>query len=137
MCPQVHIPIDRTSKEPKGVAYVTFTSSAFALSAYESLDKKPFQGRLLHILGAVDRRGSAQAESAEVKKTVKGDKDTKRKAGAGKEFNWSMLYMNVSWSFIWPSNRGLLITMRPERRCGIVGGRSNGDIQVRHFEPRV
>ena len=29
------------------------------------------------------------------KKTVKGEKGAKRKAGAGKEFNWGMLYMNV------------------------------------------
>ncbi|KAF9780902.1 hypothetical protein BJ322DRAFT_288288 [Thelephora terrestris] len=29
-----------------------------------------------------------------MKKTVKGDKDAKRKAGARKEFNWGMLYMN-------------------------------------------
>ena len=78
------------------MAYVSFASSASALSAYESLDKTPFQGRLLHILGAVDRKGSTRVEDAEVGKTVKGEKDAKRKAGAGKEFNWGMLYMNVS-----------------------------------------
>ncbi|KAF9647916.1 hypothetical protein BDM02DRAFT_3097287 [Thelephora ganbajun] len=90
---QVHIPIDRTTKEPKGVAYVAFASSSSALSAYESLDKKSFQGRLLHILGAVDRKGSIYVEDGEAK-TIKGEKDAKRKAGAGKEFNWGMLYMN-------------------------------------------
>ena len=94
---QVHIPIDRSTKEPKGVAYVTFASAASGLSAYRSLDKKSFQGRLLHILGAVDRKGSTRVEEGEgKKKTVKGEKDVKRKAGAGKEFNWGMLYMNVS-----------------------------------------
>ena len=92
----MHIPIDKVSKEPKGVAYVAFASSASALSAFESLDKKSFQGRLLHILGAVDRKGSAKAEDVEVKKTVKGEKDAKMKVGAVKEFNWGMLYMNVS-----------------------------------------
>ena len=60
------------------------------------MDKKPFQGRLLHILGAVNRKGDTQTEAAEVKKTVKGERDAKRKTGAGKEFNWGMLYMNVS-----------------------------------------
>ena len=94
----MHIPIDRTTKEPKGVAYVTFASAPSALSAYNSLDKKSFQGRLLHILGAVDRKGSTQVEDGEgKKKTVKGEKDARRKAGAVKEFNWGMLYMNVSW----------------------------------------
>lgn len=91
------MPIDRTTREPKGVAYVAFSSTSSALSAYESLDKKSFQGRLLHILGAVDRKGGTRAEDGEGKKsTVKGEKDAKRKTGAGKEFNWGMLYMNVS-----------------------------------------
>lgn len=90
------MPIDRTTKEPKGVAYIAFASSSSALSAYESLDKKSFQGRLLHILGAVDQKGTIRVEDGEAKKTVKGEKDVKRKAGAGKEFNWGMLYMNVS-----------------------------------------
>ena len=93
----MHIPIDRTTKEPKGVAYVTFASASSALSAYKSLDKKSFQGRLLHILGAVDRKGSTHVEDGEGKnKTVKGEKDARRKSGAAKEFNWGMLYMNVS-----------------------------------------
>lgn len=78
------------------MAYITFASSESALAAYESLDKKSFQGRLLHILGAVDRKGSTRVEDVEAKKTVKGEKDGKRKANAGKEFNWGMLYMNVS-----------------------------------------
>jgi multiple RNA-binding domain-containing protein 1 len=76
------------------MAYITFASPASALSAYESLDRRFFQGRLLHILGAVDWKGGTKAEDVELKKT---DKDAKRKAGAGKEFNWGMLYMNVSW----------------------------------------
>ncbi|KAJ2926469.1 hypothetical protein H1R20_g10621, partial [Candolleomyces eurysporus] len=70
-----------------------------AVAAYDALDKSSLQGRLLHILGAVDRRGgpNADVEGAEGKAkrvTVKGEKEAKRKAVAGKEFNWSMLYMN-------------------------------------------
>jgi len=95
----VHIPIDRTTKEPKGVAYVTFASASATLSAYKSLDKKSFQGWLIHILGAVDRKGGTHVEDGEGKKnTVKGEKDARRKAGAVREFNWGMLYMNVSWN---------------------------------------
>ncbi|KAF8055239.1 hypothetical protein FPV67DRAFT_1612778 [Lyophyllum atratum] len=92
---QVHIPIDLTTKQPKGVAYVTFAQASQALAAYEALDRKSFQGRLIHILAAVDRKGKAQIEEAEGrKKSVKEDKHAKRKATAGQEFNWSMLYMN-------------------------------------------
>ncbi|GLB44335.1 putative RNA recognition motif containing protein [Lyophyllum shimeji] len=91
---QVHIPVDLNTKHPKGVAYVTFARASDAVAAYAALDKKSFQGRLLHILGAVDRR--SKVEDGEGKKrTVKEDKMAKRKAGAAKEFNWSMLYMNA------------------------------------------
>jgi multiple RNA-binding domain-containing protein 1 len=55
---------------------------------------------LLHILAAVDRKGNFQVEEGEGrKKTVKDEKQAKRKAMAGKEFNWSMLYMNVRRPF--------------------------------------
>ncbi|KAJ7065748.1 hypothetical protein C8F01DRAFT_1351795, partial [Mycena amicta] len=92
---QVHIPLDPTSKQLKGVAYVTFRQAADALSAYEALDRKSFQGRLIHILAAVDRKPRFEVVEADgSKKTVKGDRAAKRKATAGKEFNWSMLYMN-------------------------------------------
>lgn len=77
------------------MAYVTFAKPEDALSAYEALDKKSFQGRLLHILPAVNRKGKVEVEDVGKKKTVKGDRDAQRKATAGKEFNWSMLYMNV------------------------------------------
>ncbi|KAG5340712.1 hypothetical protein C0989_000592 [Termitomyces sp. Mn162] len=93
---QVHIPIDINTKQPKGVAYVTFKSPSCAVAAYEALDRKSFQGRLIHILAAVDRKGKFQVEEGEGRKrTVKGEKQAKRKAMAGKEFNWSMLYMNA------------------------------------------
>lgn len=121
------MPIDRSTKEPKGIAYITFASASSALSAYKSLDKKSFQGRLLHILGAVDRKDSTRVAGEEGrKKTIKGDKDAKRKAGAGKEFNWGMLYMNVSWgSFtslitLGATKYGLLIAVHPERRRSLV-----------------
>ncbi len=94
---QVHIPVDSLTKQPKGLAYVTFKAAADAVSAYEALDKKSFQGRLLHILAAVDRKPKFTVEDGEgKKKTVKDEINAKRKAAAGKEFNWSMLYMNVS-----------------------------------------
>ncbi|KAJ7590213.1 RNA-binding domain-containing protein [Mycena floridula] len=92
---QVHIPLDKNTKESKGVAYVTFAQASDALSAYESLDRKSFQGRLLHILAAVDRKEQYPVEESEGRRrTVKDEKMAKRKSAASKEFNWSMLYMN-------------------------------------------
>jgi multiple RNA-binding domain-containing protein 1 len=78
------------------MAYVTFSNPLDAVEAYKNLDKKSFQGRLLHILPAVDRRGKPDGQAVSGKpKTVKEEKDAKRKATAGKDFNWGMLYMNV------------------------------------------
>ena len=99
----MHIPLDPLSKCSKGLAYVTYIAGSDAYSAYEALDKKSFQGRLLHILPAQDRHNPhhTQEEDGGRKKTVKGEKEAKRKGIAGKEFNWSMLYMNVSPDLIY------------------------------------
>ncbi|CAL1696264.1 unnamed protein product [Somion occarium] len=91
---QVHIPLDSSTKSSKGMAYVTFAKPEDALSAYEALDKKSFQGRLLHILPAVNRKGKVEVEDVGKKRNLKEDREAKRKATAGKEFNWGMLYMN-------------------------------------------
>jgi multiple RNA-binding domain-containing protein 1 len=95
--PQVHIPIDSVSKVSKGLAFVTYARPQDALAAFEALNKKPFQGRLLHIMGAVDRRSSTvTTDRGDKSKSLKEQRSEKRKAAAGKEFNWAMLYMNVS-----------------------------------------
>ncbi|KAI0632765.1 hypothetical protein C8Q77DRAFT_1058693 [Trametes polyzona] len=92
---QVHLVLDPTTKQSKGLAYVSFAKPEAALAAYEALDKTSFQGRLLHILPAVDRKGKGSEEEGEGKKrSLKQDREAKRKAMAGKEFNWAMLYMN-------------------------------------------
>ena len=97
----MHIPLDATTKQSKGLAYVSFAKPDNALAAYEALDGKSFQGRLLHILAAVDRKGRFQVEEADGKKrSLKEERNAKRKATASKEFNWSMLYMNVGGRLI-------------------------------------
>jgi multiple RNA-binding domain-containing protein 1 len=94
---QIHIPIDPLTKESKGLAFVTYVQSQDALTALRTLDGKSFQGRLLHIIGAIDRNiNAASAEGSNKPKTLKEQRKEKRKVVAGKEFNWSMLYMNVS-----------------------------------------
>ncbi|KAH7869357.1 RNA-binding domain-containing protein [Lentinula edodes] len=92
---QVHIPVDPSTRQPKGLAYVTFAKAADAVTAYEVLDKTSFQGRIVHILPAVDRKGKFEVKEGEgAKRSVKDENNAQRKATAGKEFNWSMLYMN-------------------------------------------
>ncbi|KAG2133823.1 uncharacterized protein EDB93DRAFT_1173636 [Suillus bovinus] len=92
---KVHMLMDSFSKKPKGLAYVTFKQPTSALSAHETLDKTSFQGRLLHIIPAVDQKGKFEVVEGEGKKqTLKDERGSRRKAMAGRDFNWSMLYMN-------------------------------------------
>ena len=60
------------------------------------MDGMSFQGRLLHVLPAVDRQGQTKADDTDPKKrTLKDDRAQKRKETSGKNFNWAVLYMNV------------------------------------------
>jgi multiple RNA-binding domain-containing protein 1 len=58
------------------------------------MDGKTFQGRLLHVLPAVDRKPKPEGDGKA--KSVKESRQEKRKEFASKEFSWGMLYMNVS-----------------------------------------
>ncbi|CAO1632084.1 unnamed protein product [Sympodiomycopsis kandeliae] len=87
---QSHIPLDKSTKASKGLAFVTFEDASHALSAYRAADGSFFQGRLLHLLPAVDLRPPSDAP-----KTLKQSKADDRKARADKDFNWSMLYMSA------------------------------------------
>jgi len=106
---QVHIPLDKETKLPKGVAFVTFADPAHAVAAYRALDGSTFQGRLLHLIAAVEKHGSSalpardgntsgtaasQGKDAKKQDTLKQGKLKERRAMAGKDFNWSTLYMN-------------------------------------------
>jgi len=93
----IHLPLSQTHK-PLGTAYVSFASAPHALAAFEALDGKAFQGRLLHILPGRARPG--QKEGAGEALGFKGKQEQKKKdaAGAmgnGREWEWSWLFMNV------------------------------------------
>ncbi|KAG9127463.1 Multiple RNA-binding domain-containing protein 1 [Ceratobasidium sp. 392] len=94
---QVHIPLtaERTSK---GLGYVTFSEVDSAAQALQVMDRTSFQGRLLHVMPAITRVGKEEADSRDLgvdgKKSVKKERDAKKKESAGRDFNWGMLYMN-------------------------------------------
>lgn len=91
---QVHIPVDAESN-PKGFAYVRFKDASHAVAAYEALDKTSFQGRLLHILPAIDRVPRTENSNASNNPMkLKAMREQKRKENSGKDFNWAILYMN-------------------------------------------
>lgn len=84
----MHIPLDAATKASKGLAFVKFHDAAHALVAYRSRDGAVFQGRLLHVIPAVDLKSKPE------KKSLKSQRLDAKRASAGKAFNWSVLYMN-------------------------------------------
>ncbi|EPY49240.1 RNA-binding protein Mrd1 [Schizosaccharomyces cryophilus OY26] len=92
---QVHMPIDKRTNVPKGFAYVEFREAEDAVQAFQELDGRPFQGRLLHILPAKARHNILQDEFALSKLPLKKQKELKRKhTAATSTFSWNTLYMN-------------------------------------------
>lgn len=95
---QVHIPLDSSTKLPKGLAYATFVAPDCALRAFEELDLRSFQGRLLHVLPAIGRKALPSRDDGAT--TLKKDRLDARKQDAGKGLSWATLYMNVRSSTI-------------------------------------
>jgi len=79
--PQVHIPIDSVSKGSKGLAFVTYARPQDALAAFEALNKKPFQGRLLHIMGAIDRKSTTVTTAKKGHDTIQSAPARRRRSG--------------------------------------------------------
>lgn len=47
---ETYLPLDKTTNKPIGIGFVTFVMPEHAVKAFNELDGKVFQGRLLHIL---------------------------------------------------------------------------------------
>lgn len=94
------MPISRDTKQSKGYAYILYLLPEHAIKAYEDLDMKTFQGRLLHILAAKEKPPAKEDElfgpNGAKLSSVKKEKEKKRKNLAGNDFNWNSLYMSVS-----------------------------------------
>ncbi|KAI7898836.1 uncharacterized protein BX663DRAFT_538350 [Cokeromyces recurvatus] len=96
---EVHMPIAKDTKKSKGYAYILYLLPEHAVKAYEELDMKTFQGRLLHILPAEEKPAAKEEEILGVNGTklssVKKEKEKKRRNLAGNDFNWNSLYMSA------------------------------------------
>ncbi|KAK7520509.1 hypothetical protein IWZ03DRAFT_139930 [Phyllosticta citriasiana] len=93
---EVHVPLDPKTNSGKGFAYVLFQEPEDAVKAYEEMDGRIFQGRLLHILPAAAKRENKLDEFAISKLPLKKQKQILRKAESSKTtFNWNSLYMNA------------------------------------------
>ncbi|KAB1210487.1 Multiple RNA-binding domain-containing protein 1 [Morella rubra] len=96
---QVHIVIDKDTKRSKGIAYIHFAVAESAVRALEVLDNSIFQGRLLHVMPAKQKKSSEQQESdvsaSQTSKTLKQKRVEQRKAAevSGDTRAWNSLFM--------------------------------------------
>ena len=98
------MPIDTFSKRPKGFAYITCMFPLKALKAFNELDGTIFQGRMLHIMPAKNKKSSDEPSPPEGTNTHAGhtDKDDKFKAKRDAELkkkaqsahNWNSLFIS-------------------------------------------
>lgn len=121
---EVHLPVSQTTGEPLGTAFILFRDPQDALSAYNTLDKTTFQGRLLHVLPGRARPGQERTgaekiiggdvlgKTKEGRAEVKGKIDAKRTEQSARGVNWATMYMNVSESMKTLVRRGRVLTPR-------------------------
>ncbi|KAJ4512989.1 Multiple RNA-binding domain-containing protein 1 [Exophiala dermatitidis] len=92
---EVHIVTDTRKLTGKGLAYVQFVEPADAEKALLELDGRDFQGRLMHILPASEKKVQKLSEYELSKLPLKKQKAIKRKNEAtSSTFSWNSLYMN-------------------------------------------
>ncbi|XP_068095834.1 probable RNA-binding protein 19 [Hyperolius riggenbachi] len=91
---EIHFPIDKLTKKPKGFAFVSFLFTEHAVKAYSEVDGQIFQGRMLHVLPSTVKKdeGEMAAESSGYKK----QKAVKDKANSASSHNWNTLFMGIS-----------------------------------------
>ncbi|CCD22631.1 RNA-binding ribosome biosynthesis protein MRD1 NDAI_0A04750 [Naumovozyma dairenensis CBS 421] len=92
---EVHIALDTRTGQSKGFAYILFKDPKDALQAYIELDKQIFQGRLLHILPADERKTHRLDEFDLKNMPLKKQRELKKKDNASRQtFSWNSLYMS-------------------------------------------
>ncbi|CAN1846247.1 Multiple RNA-binding domain-containing protein 1 [Linum perenne] len=92
---EVHLVVDKETKQSKGFAYVRYTRPDTATRALEELDNTIFQGRLLHVMQAKKKYTSDKPEVDEGLKTLKQRREEQKKeAEAGGDTRaWNSLFM--------------------------------------------
>ncbi|KAA8544700.1 hypothetical protein F0562_019453 [Nyssa sinensis] len=96
---QVHLVIDKDTKQSKGIAYVLYALPESAARALEELDNSIFQGRLLHVMPAKQKNPSEKQETNfsanQSSKSFKQQREEERKASeaSGNTRAWNSLFM--------------------------------------------
>ena len=89
---EVNLPVDKTTRKPKGFGTITFLMSEHATKAYSELDGTILDGRMLHILPGKAKANPLE-DIDETNLTYKQKKELKDKATAGSTHNWNTLFL--------------------------------------------
>ncbi|KAL6514892.1 hypothetical protein OROGR_020471 [Orobanche gracilis] len=95
---EVHLVVDKDTKRSKGIGYVLYSGSEFATRAIEEFDSSIFQGRLLHVMPAIQRPSKNDENNVskdQNSKTLKQRREEDRKAAeaSGDTRAWNSLVM--------------------------------------------
>lgn len=91
---EVHVAVAAPGKG-KGFAHIAFSDPASAIAAFEDVDGKPFQGRLLHVIPGQPKKDHQLDDYAISQLPLKKQNLLRKKAQAATStFNWNSLFMN-------------------------------------------
>eukprot|EP01133_Synstelium_polycarpum_P014494 gene14494-17105_t len=88
---EVYVPIDKTTKKSKGIAFLLFMVPENAMRAMTELDNTILQGRIMHVLPA--KNAPVKEIVSEENSSYKQQKDREMKAASANTYNWNSLFM--------------------------------------------
>ncbi|NXI64541.1 RBM19 protein, partial [Anseranas semipalmata] len=93
---EIHFPIDRLTKKPKGFAFITYMIPEHAVKAYAEMDGQVFQGRMMHLLPSTIKKEKIEDAEAEESSSYKKQKEAKEKANSASSHNWNTLFVGTN-----------------------------------------
>ncbi|NWV21321.1 RBM19 protein, partial [Origma solitaria] len=93
---EIHFPIDKLTKKPKGFAFITYMMPEHAVKALAELDGQVFQGRMMHLLPSTIKKEKTEDGDAEDSSSYKKRKEAKDKANSASSHNWNTLFVGTN-----------------------------------------
>ncbi|NXE94729.1 RBM19 protein, partial [Menura novaehollandiae] len=93
---EIHFPIDKLTKKPKGFAFITYMIPEHAVKAMAELDGQVFQGRMMHLLPSTIKKEKMENGDAEESSSYKKHKEAKDKANSASSHNWNTLFVGTN-----------------------------------------
>ncbi|XP_066418503.1 probable RNA-binding protein 19 isoform X1 [Molothrus aeneus] len=93
---EIHFPIDKLTKKPKGFAFITYMIPEHAVKALAELDGQVFQGRMMHLLPSTIKKEKVEDGDAEESSSYKKNKEAKDKANSASSHNWNALFVGTN-----------------------------------------